>query len=198
MLIQDVDFQCPEQDFKLARASGLIPEARGRRVEVGRLQEAEWLTLREARLMALRSSPDAFCGSYSQERLVHRRAWRRRLRTGTWTVARSGGRVVGLTGMLDEPDPVGGPDAPFGTRCIESVWVHPDHRGNGVLKQMLASVEQHALRQGVGVLVLWVLETNTVATEVYRRLGYRHTGIAQPISVRRHWDVENRLRKDLL
>ncbi|GAB3279252.1 GNAT family N-acetyltransferase [Kineosporia babensis] len=176
----------------------MIPEARGRGVEVVRLQEADWPALREARLMALRSSPDAFCGSYSQERLVHRRAWRRRLRTGSWTVARSGGRLVGLIGMLPEPDPVGGPNAPFGTRCIESVWVAPDFRGHGVLKQMLASVEEQALRQGVGVLVLWVLESNPVATEVYRRLGYRHTGIAQPISVRRHWDVENRLMKNLL
>lgn len=167
------------------------------RVELARVPESEWQTLRTARLMALRSSPDAFCGNYARERLAHRRTWRRRARTGSWTVARVGGQVVGLAGMLPEPDPVGGPDAPFGTRCIESVWVHPDFRGLGVVKQMLAWIEENALRQGVGVLVLWVLESNTVASEVYRRLGYRPTGIAQPISVRRRWDVENRLMKHL-
>ncbi|MCE0539254.1 GNAT family N-acetyltransferase [Kineosporia rhizophila] len=191
MLIQDVEFIGSRQGFT-------SPGAPGRTVEVVQLHEPDWLTLREARLAALRSSPDAFCGNYATERLVRRRVWRRRLRTGTWTVARADGQIVGLAGMLHEPDPVGGPDAPFGTRCIESVWVHPDYRGYGVLKHLLASVEENALRQGVGVFVLWVLESNTVAAEVYRRLGYRHTGIAQPISVRRRWDVENRLMKSLL
>ena len=148
--------------------------------------------------MALQTSPEAFCGNYARERLAHRRAWRHRVRRGTWTVARSDHQIVGLAGMLSEPDPVGGPGAAWGTRCIESVWVHPHLRRQGVVRHMLGSIEQEALRQGVGNLVLWVLESNLRAREVYLRLGYRWTGVAQPISVGGRWDVEQRLVKSLI
>jgi GNAT superfamily N-acetyltransferase len=187
VLIQDVEFHDSERSFRSAGKVGSVE-----------VHEADWQSLREARLLALGSSPEAFCGDYARERRARRRTWRRRLDSGTWLVARSQGRIVGLAGMLDEPDPVGGPDALWGTRCVESVWVHPELRRQGVVRQVLDAVEQQALRQGVGTLVLWVLESNPVAAEVYRRLGYTPTGRSQPISIRGNWDVEKRLMKSLL
>ena len=148
--------------------------------------------------MALRTSPEAFCGDYGREILTSRHTWRRRARTGSWTVALNEGKVIGLAGLLHEPDPVGGPDALWGTRCIESVWVHPELRRQGVVRHMLRSIEEFAVDQGVGNLVLWVLESNLPAREVYRRLGYSWTGLAQPIRVGAGWDVERRLVKSLV
>ncbi|GAA3630656.1 hypothetical protein GCM10022223_55580 [Kineosporia mesophila] len=159
-----------------------------------RVHESEWRVLREARLKALETSPEAFCGNYARERLVHRRTWRRRAHEQQWTVARSGSRIIGLVGMLDEPDREEGP---LETRCIESVWVHPDFRRRGLVRLMLQGIEEQALRQGVGTLILWVLESNRPAWEVYRRLGYRPTGLFQDIAAGGRLEVEHRLKKVL-
>lgn len=155
--------------------------------------------LRDARLKALRCSPEAFCGNYARERLVHRRTWRRRARTGQWTVARSGGEIVGLAGLLDDPDQELGA---LTSKCIESVWVHPERRRRGLVRHMLGTIEEKAYRQGVGTLVLYVLTANQPAREVYRRLGYHDVGLDSFIEVRRGWqsrpEPERRLVKSLV
>jgi GNAT superfamily N-acetyltransferase len=196
VLIQDVEFQVSERALG-STVSGQAGEVPRPPIELVEVRAGDWRLLREARLMALRSSPEAFCGDYGRESRASRRTWRRRARSGSWLVARLDGRIMGLAGMFDEPDPVGGPDARWGTRCVESVWVHPDLRRQGVVRQVLQAVETQALGQGVGTLVLWVLESNPVAAEVYRRLGYTPTGRSQPISIRGRWDVEERLMKSL-
>jgi GNAT superfamily N-acetyltransferase len=53
---------------------------------------------------------------------------------------------------------------------IDTMWVHPGHRGQGVGRQLLATVEEHARERGC----LWA-KLNTwefQAPEFYARLGY--------------------------
>lgn len=55
---------------------------------------------------------------------------------------------------------------------VHDVVVAASHRGQGVAAQMLARVEQLARARGACKLTLEVLEGNTPAQRLYRRLGF--------------------------
>ena len=130
------------------------------------LLAADWRELRATRLRALRESPHAFVATYAEEVALGEKHWRSRLWWTTWMVARLGDETIGLA-RLRTPD-----DEPSDVRYIESVWVHPDHRCQGVVRSMMEELELHAMRAGVTRLRLWVLDTNQSAADVYIKLGY--------------------------
>lgn len=82
----------------------------------------------------------------------------------------AGGRPVGLINCVEG----------FSTfACQPLVNVHDvvvvaSHRGRGVGEQMLALVEQLARARGACKLTLEVLEGNTPAHKLYRRLGFEN------------------------
>jgi ribosomal protein S18 acetylase RimI-like enzyme len=55
---------------------------------------------------------------------------------------------------------------------VHDVVVAASHRGQGVAQQMLGLVEQLARARGACKLTLEVLEGNTPAQKLYRRLGF--------------------------
>jgi GNAT superfamily N-acetyltransferase len=61
---------------------------------------------------------------------------------------------------------------------IQSVYVHPDFRSQGVFKFLYRHVEQLAREAGACGLRLYVERDNTRAQEVYRRLGMSDSGYA--------------------
>jgi predicted GNAT family acetyltransferase len=62
-------------------------------------------------------------------------------------------------------------------RHIESVWVDPRYRRNGVLRAVLGQLA--AVDPDVTEWRVWVLDTNTIARQVYERLGFYPTGERQ-------------------
>ena len=56
---------------------------------------------------------------------------------------------------------------------IQSVWVVPEARRQGVLQMLFATVRQEAQRAGAGGLRLYVDTTNTRAQAVYAALGMK-------------------------
>ena len=68
-----------------------------------------------------------------------------------------------------------------GSRMVESIWVKPTHRKRGVFRAMLKRLIELERANGARDLVLWVLEDNDDAREVYRRLGFAWTGIRQAL-----------------
>jgi GNAT superfamily N-acetyltransferase len=58
---------------------------------------------------------------------------------------------------------------------IESVYVHPDHRGRGVFGTLYRHVEQLARREGVVGLRLYVEKENSAAQKTYAKLGMAMT-----------------------
>ena len=60
---------------------------------------------------------------------------------------------------------------------VQSVYVHPDHRRRGVFRRLLEHLRDEAVRdsQVVG-LRLYVEQENSVAQEVYSRLGLTSPG----------------------
>jgi predicted GNAT family acetyltransferase len=67
---------------------------------------------------------------------------------------------------------------PF-ARNVESIWVAPTHRRQGVLRallQALAGREQQTEQTEVTELLLWVLDGNYLARCAYKALGFKSTG----------------------
>lgn len=90
---------------------------------------------------------------------------------GFYLVAEQGGLVVGQ--MMITYEWSDWRNAVFW--WIQSVYVHPEHRREGVFKALYSYVEQ-AARQDPGVcgLRLYVERENQRARAVYARLGMRH------------------------
>ncbi|MCC7491315.1 MAG: GNAT family N-acetyltransferase [Fimbriimonadaceae bacterium] len=59
---------------------------------------------------------------------------------------------------------------------LQSVWVAPDHRRQGVFSALLAGLIERARAADIVGLRLYVEEHNTRAQEVYRRHGFAAAG----------------------
>jgi ribosomal protein S18 acetylase RimI-like enzyme len=137
-------------------------------LELDLLTPLDWRVLRAARLRALVDSPDAFTSSYARESEWGEREWQRVLDAATWIVARDAQNAVGLAKSAREP---GRPT----TRYVESAWVAPTHRRQGVLRDLLWALVEINRHMGVTELMLWVLEDNHDAQHAYQALGFEST-----------------------
>ena len=91
---------------------------------------------------------------------------------GRYLVAEMNGRAVGQLMLTTEwSDWRNGP-----MWWIQSVYVHPDHRGRGVFRALFETALREARASGVRTVRLYVEEGNDVAREVYTRLGMEWCG----------------------
>jgi GNAT superfamily N-acetyltransferase len=140
---------------------------------VRRLQPDDWQVLRDIRLTALADSPSAFASTLAREEAFTEADWRGRLANGC--------RVVVTDGAHGEPVGLAGGYLHDGESELIAMWVHPDVRGGGAAEQLVEAVADWAREQETTRLRLWVVEGNDRAERVYRRLGFAHTGAAQPV-----------------
>jgi DNA-binding MarR family transcriptional regulator/GNAT superfamily N-acetyltransferase len=84
--------------------------------------------------------------------------------TGSFLVARSDGTVAACGGVQRHDDTVAE---------IKRMWVHPDWRGHGLGRRMLARLETEVARLGYTGVVLDTNDTLTEAVAMYERAGYR-------------------------
>jgi RimJ/RimL family protein N-acetyltransferase len=145
------------------------------------LRPADWRTLRDVRLAALQDSPHAFTSRYAQERRWTEREWRRTLKSSTWIVAQKAGEVAGLARSVREPWI---PRA----RNLESIWVAPIHRHQGVCGDLVRALAKRERRMGANQLVLWVLDGNHDALRAYEALGFRPIGEPQFLRAFGRWE----------
>ena len=140
---------------------------------VRRLQPDDWQVLRDIRLAALADSPSAFASTLAREQAFAEADWRWRLTNGCSVVATDGeqGEAVGLAGGYLHD----------GVPELIAMWVHPTRRGTGAAELLVEGVADWAREQDATRLRLWVVEGNDRAERVYRRLGFAHTGAAQPV-----------------
>jgi GNAT superfamily N-acetyltransferase len=140
---------------------------------VRRLQPDDWQAFLDIRLAALADSPSAFATTLARAQAFTEADWRSRLTTGCTVVAAdgAGGEPVGLAGGYLHD----------GVPELIMMWVRPDRRGTGAADVLVEAVADWAGEQGADRLLLWVVEGNERAARVYRRLGFAHTGAAQPV-----------------
>src|SRR5262245_60119066 len=87
------------------------------------LDEAQWRTLRDVRLTALKESPRSFLSKYAIEFAFGENQWRYEFSRGEWIIAGVAGQspdaLIGIT-RSDDIAPTG--------RYLEYLWVSPEAR----------------------------------------------------------------------
>ncbi|MFC5064151.1 GNAT family N-acetyltransferase [Actinomycetospora atypica] len=142
--------------------------------EVQRAGPDDWVEARAVRLRALADSPGAFASTLERERALPDEAWRRRLATGAWFLAREGDAVIGTACGIDDPDEAG-------TRHLVGMWVEPAHRGDGTADRLVTAVLDWARDDGAAAIALWVVDGNDRAHRFYARHGFVGTGQRGPL-----------------
>jgi GNAT superfamily N-acetyltransferase len=59
---------------------------------------------------------------------------------------------------------------------IESVWVAPCMRGNGVGERLVTYLIEQKRKAGIRKFYLWVFDRNTPAIQLYERMDFKPTG----------------------
>lgn len=139
----------------------------------------DWPALREIRLTALRSAPDAYGSTFARESAFDEAVWRERAtgRPGRQTflaVAETGQLVATATGLAD-------PEEPADVRLLVGMWIDPAHRGRGLVDRLTSEVANWARRDGGRTLRLDVSVGNDAARAAYLRNGFRPTGERAPM-----------------
>ncbi|MQY24261.1 GNAT family N-acetyltransferase [Nocardia macrotermitis] len=134
----------------------------------------EWQTVRTARLAALAgSAPGTFATLLEEARGWDDEHWRQWSARRTMFVAESASEVIGCAGGIQEQ----------GVAVLVSMFVESAARGTGVSRELIEAVANWARAEGHSELRLWVLDGNTPAEKLYRRMGFAPTGVARNIGV---------------
>ena len=110
-------------------------------------------------------------GALSLERAVERHR--------TWPpefVAERGGEIVGFVAVGRSRDP--GTDGE-----LFSIYVHPEHWGTGVGRELIRTGEDELRRLGHKEAILWVLDDNPRARRFYELAGWSADGAAREIHI---------------
>ena len=140
---------------------------------IKRVEESNWVLLRQLRLSALAESPSVFASSLEREQEYDEEDWREWIRRSATSLAFHMGSPVGIAAGIDGDR--------SDERKLVAMWVHPDHRGIGVASALLNTVTSWARDDGATRLTLWVERTNEAAASLYRRAGFTATGDSKPL-----------------
>jgi GNAT superfamily N-acetyltransferase len=141
--------------------------------------ENDALDLREIRLLALLDEPDAFGSTWSEARNDALSAWKQRARDWNYFLAYEydgdvEGRVIGMASGGDNPHVPG-------TRWLYGMFVHPNARGTGVARDLVAAVIADTRERGVATLGLHVTTTLPRPRAFYYKMGFREHGAPEPM-----------------
>lgn len=145
-----------------------------------RIHPGEGPLLKEVRLRALLTDPDAFGASYERDATHDDDYWEERAgRAATGNeqfiaLAEDDGRVVGMVGAYT-------PEVETQARHLVSTWVAPEARGNGLGSELVGAVVEWARVAGASEVTLWVVDENRPAMALYEGAGFVPTGDKQPL-----------------
>lgn len=173
--------------------------------DVRRVRAEDWPQVRAARLEALRDpvADLAYLETYDAASSRPDAEWQGRTARSAagdvvaQFVAIAGERwVAAVTGLRERP---GAQD--FAGEAIEhdqvhvvGVWVHPDHRGAGLLGRLVDQVEAWAREHGAGRLRLLVHVDNGRARAAYAKIGFVPTGRTVRLDASREVEMQRPIR----
>ncbi len=145
-----------------------------------RIQPGDGPLLKDVRLQALLTDPDAFGASYEDDASHGDDHWEERAKAAALgsekfiAFAEDGGRVVGMVGAYT-------PEDASHVRHLVSTWVAPEARGKGLGSELVDAVVGWARTAGASQVTLWVVDGNRRAVALYEEAGFVHTGEKQPL-----------------
>lgn len=142
-------------------------------IEVRAIRPDEGELLRDVRLGALASAPNAFLETYDEVAADDLDVWAARAAASTGEgdqlilIALQGGEPVGMAGIARE----------IGQRrrhraTLWGVWLDPRHRGRGVGRRLVQAALDWARERDVRAVYLEVVENEDPSWSLYGRLGF--------------------------
>jgi L-amino acid N-acyltransferase len=145
-----------------------------------RLIRADAQLLQGAMRAAVSTSPEAFFTTLADLEARAPAGWEREVRTSSWAVLEAGDDVVGIA-AAKRPDPVADSGHDPARACfIESVWVDPGRRRQGLGERLVSYLIETQRGRGIEWFLLWVFPANLGAIRLYERLGFKKTGQLKP------------------
>jgi ribosomal protein S18 acetylase RimI-like enzyme len=150
-------------------------------VNVRPVHAVEWRELRELRLRALKTDPQAFGSTFAEESADPDYKWiewakasEEGERTCTFVaLGRRGWKGMVLARLLDDGD-----------AGLFAMWVEPRDRGKGIAVALVHAIVLWAQERRVAGISLSVAEDNTAATALFGSKGFSATGELRPLPSR--------------
>jgi ribosomal protein S18 acetylase RimI-like enzyme len=137
--------------------------------------DPDWRVLRDTIVRALDESPKAFLATADQVAAEPPRFWQHRLTSASWAVVQHGQQILGIAAA--KPPGKTDDNALPGRACfIESVWIHPDLRMQGVGQRLVTYLIEQQRQAGIQEFYLWVFDHNAPAIRLYDRMDFKPTG----------------------
>jgi ribosomal protein S18 acetylase RimI-like enzyme len=145
---------------------------------IRRIKPTDAKALREIRLRALLSDPGVFDSNYEQESQLPKEDWVRRANEASTGdrqclfVVETPEGFVAMAGAYTPGDRTS-------VRRLYGMWVAPESRSIGLGQQLIESITAWSFDGGADEVQLWVVDDNLPAQRLYRRAGFRTTGVSQ-------------------
>lgn len=157
--------------------ANLIPTPKGN-IAIRPAVPGDAALLRELRIEALADRPEAFAADHAAAVAENVEGWVERIEVnaaqeqGIICIASTGERLVGMTGLGRGHWP-----KTQHSGIIWGVYVNPEWRSMGVAEALLNECITWAKAQGLTIVKLGVVTTNTPAIRCYARCGFSVYGI---------------------
>jgi ribosomal protein S18 acetylase RimI-like enzyme len=136
---------------------------------------SDWHILRYTILRSVATSPGAFLATAAQLKAKSPEYWQNRLSSSTWAVVQRGSDILGIA-AAKPPSQVDDYALQEPACFIESVWIDPDMRGNGVGERLLTYIIEQQRKARIQKFYLWVFDYNAPAIRLYDRMHFKPTG----------------------
>jgi len=148
--------------------------------QIRRIRADEWLAMRSLRLHALADAPTAYGSTLAQEQSYSEEVWRERslgtssgCERATFVAERDGiwiGMVTGLANQQGETRE---------STLLVAMFVATSARREGIGVALVDALTSWARDCGANQIALWVTSDNDPAVSLYRRCGFRFTGVSK-------------------
>lgn len=138
--------------------------------DIRRASGDDWVQVREIRLRALSSDPQAFGSTWETESTFDEGLWRERIDEAAWFLALHDDTPVGIVATRHEED------SPAHERELQAMWVAPAVRHTGIAQALTDAVLQWAREDGAEAVTMYVGPANAPALSLWGAAGFADTG----------------------
>ena len=143
------------------------------KISIEKLNPDEWQKYKDNRLETLKTEPKAFNSTYEESVTYPSTYWKKKLtnKNNLFAFAIDNGKVVGLMNLT-----IGEENETGETAVIHGAYVNKNYRGQGIGKGLLHFLMEEVKKNNkIGLLKLWVKDTQAIAKKMYESVGFEFT-----------------------